>query len=167
VNLPQIVKEKLISLGAKTTDSFLVAVSGGADSTALLLAMQAALGRAGDLTVAHLDHGVRPGSGQDMERVLELCRELGVRSITDQLDSDELGAQYRIDGSLEAGMRSLRYRFLFETARKRGSRWIVTGHTKDDQAETVLFRVTRGMDCNSALLQDQGHQPHHGSFKLR
>jgi tRNA(Ile)-lysidine synthase len=149
VNLPQIVKEKLISLGAKTTDSFLVAVSGGADSTALLLAMQAALGRAGDLTVAHLDHGVRPGSGQDMERVLELCRELGVRSITDQLDSDELGAQYRIDGSLEAGMRSLRYRFLFETARKRGSRWIVTGHTKDDQAETVLFRVTRGMDWRS------------------
>ncbi len=149
MDLPQIVKEKLISLGAKTTDAYLLAVSGGADSTALLLAMQAALGRAGDLTVAHLDHGVRPGSGQDMERVLELCRELGVRSITDQLDSDELIARCRIDGSLEAGMRSLRYRFLFETARKRGSRWIVTGHTKDDQAETVLFRVTRGMDWRS------------------
>jgi tRNA(Ile)-lysidine synthase len=149
MDLSRIVKEKLISLGAGPEDAYLVAVSGGADSTALLLAMKAALGRAGDLTVAHLDHSVRPGSRQDLERVLELCGELGIRSITDQLDFDELDAQRRIDGSLEAGMRKLRYRFLFATARNVGSKWIVTGHTKDDQAETVLFRVTRGMDWRS------------------
>jgi tRNA(Ile)-lysidine synthase len=149
VNLPEIVKEKLLELGANTTDPFLVAVSGGADSTALLLAMQDALGRSGDLTVAHLDHGVRSGSGQDLERVVELCDTLGVGVITDQLDREELDAHRRKFGSLEAGMRSLRYRFLSKTAEKRGSKWIVTGHTADDQTETVLFRINRGMDWRS------------------
>ena len=149
MDLSRIVKKKLISLGAGPEDAYLVAVSGGADSTALLLAMQATLRRSEDLTVAHLDHGVRPGSRQDLERVVELCNKLEVRVITDQLDPEELDAQRRKFGSLEAGMRSLRYRFLFETAEKTGAKWIVTGHTADDQAETVLFRITREMDWRS------------------
>jgi len=149
MSLPEIVKKKLISLGADPEDAYLVAVSGGADSTALILAMQAALRRSEDLTVAHLDHGVRPGSKRDLERVVELCDKLGIRVITDQLDHEELDTHRRSCGSLEASMRLLRYRFLFETARQSGSKWIVTGHTADDQSETVLFRVTRGMDWRS------------------
>jgi len=149
MDLPKIVKMKLISLGAGPEDAYLVAVSGGVDSTALLLALQAALGETGDLTVAHLDHGVRSGSRQDLERVVELCSALGVRSVTGHLDPDELDAQRRSHGSLEASMRLLRYRFLFETAESTGSKWIVTGHTADDQAETVLFRVNRSMDWRS------------------
>ena len=146
MNLPKIVKEKLFQLGAGLEDTYLVAVSGGADSTALLLAMQTALGSTKNLTVAHLDHGTRPGSRQDMEKVAELCGESGVGFVTGQLDPDELETHRRNYGSLEAGMRSLRYRFLFETAKNSGSKWILTGHTADDQAETVLFRVTREMD---------------------
>jgi len=147
--LPYIVKEKLLSFGVKTTDSFLVAVSGGADSTALLLAMHKVFCEKGRLTVAHLDHGIRSGSGEDLDRVVELCSALGISSITGQLDLEELETWRSRFGSLEAGMRQLRYRFLTETARKSGSKWVVTGHTADDQAETVLFRVARGMDWRS------------------
>ena len=143
MSLPEIVKKKLISLGADLEDTYLVAVSGGADSTALLLAMQAAMRSTKNLTVAHLDHGMRPGSRQDLEKVVELCGKSGVGLVTGQLDPDELEAHRRSYGSLEAGMRFLRYRFFFETAKKAGSKWILTGHTADDQAETVLFRVTR------------------------
>ena len=149
MNLPKIVKEKLFQLGAGLEDTYLVAVSGGADSTALLLTMLATLGTTKDLTVAHLDHGIRPGSGQDLEKVIELCSKSGVGLVTGQLDPVELETHRRNYGSLEAGMRSLRYRFLFETAKKAGSRWILTGHTADDQAETVLFRATREMDWRS------------------
>ncbi|MDF1526601.1 MAG: tRNA lysidine(34) synthetase TilS [bacterium] len=149
MNLQKKVKEKLLQLGTGPEDTYLVAVSGGADSTALLLTMLAALGTARNLTVAHLDHGIRPGSRQDLEKVVELCSKSGVGLVTGQLDPVELEAHRRNYGSLEAGMRFLRYRFLFETAKKAGSKWILTGHTADDQAETVLFRATREMDWRS------------------
>jgi len=149
MSLPAILKKKLTSLGATLEDTFLVAVSGGADSTALLLALEAALGESGGLIVAHLDHGVRSGSEKDQEKVEELCRDMGVELVTGQLDPAELEVYRRSYGSLEAAMRLLRYRFLFETARKLGSKWILTGHTADDQAETILFRVTRDMDWRS------------------
>ena len=147
--LPDIVKESLLGHGAGIGDTFLVAVSGGADSTALLMAMQEVMGGAGNLTVAHLDHGVRPGSGKDLEKVLKLCRTFRVRAVSGRLDPADISAQRRLYGSLEAAMRKLRYSFLFETAEKTGSKWIVTGHTADDQAETILFRTVRGMNWRS------------------
>lgn len=149
MDLPDIVKEKLLDLGAEIGDPFLVAVSGGADSTALLLAMHDSLGLLGHLTAAHLDHGVRTGSGEDLKTVVELSRTLGVRVVTGRLDPNEIKVQRRLYGSLEAAMRKLRYCFLHEAAEKTGSKWIVTGHTADDQAETILFRVARGMDWRS------------------
>jgi len=149
MDLPAIVKEKLISLGAGPEDAYLVAVSGGADSTALLLAMKAAIGSEGDLIVAHLDHSVRQGSRRDLKKVVELCGKLGLVVVTGQLNPSELESYRRLYGSLEAGMRVLRYRFLLKTAEKKGVKWIVTGHTADDQAETVLFRITRRMDWRS------------------
>ena len=149
LSLPDIVRQRLLFLGAGTADTFLVAVSGGADSTALLMAMHDALGDSGHLTVAHLDHGVRPGSEKDVAMVQELSRTLGIGAVTGRLDPAEVSLQRRIYGSLEAALRKLRYRFLYETAEKTGSKWIVTGHTADDQAETVLFRITRGMDWRS------------------
>ena len=138
VNLPDIVREKLIYLGAEIGDPFLVAVSGGADSTALLMAMHDSLGVSGHLTVAHLDHGVRTRSGEDLKTVVELSRTMGLKVFTGKLDPHEIEVQRRLYGSLEAAMRKLRYRFLHEAAEKSGSKWIVTGHTADDQAETIL-----------------------------
>ena len=149
VNLPDIVREKLIYLGAEIGDPFLVAVSGGADSTALLMAMHDSLGVSGHLTVAHLDHGVRTRSGEDLKTVVELSRTMGLKVVTGKLDPHEIEVQRRLYGSLEAALRKLRYCFLHEAAEKTGSKWIVTGHTADDQAETILFRVARGMDWRS------------------
>jgi len=149
MNLPEIVKMNLLSLGARERDSFLVALSGGADSTALLLALQAAVDSSEHVTAAHLDHGVRPGSKRDRDQVIDLCRKLGINLVTGYIDPDELEFHRLRYGSLEAGMRQLRYRFLIRSAQDRGSDWILTGHTLDDQAETVLFRVGRGMDWRS------------------
>jgi tRNA(Ile)-lysidine synthase len=149
MSLPEIIKEKLIHLGARLDDPYLVAVSGGPDSTALLLASLAALGIQAKVTVAHLNHNVRPGSKLDQEKVAELCDRSEVALVTGRLDSEELNYHRRTCGSLEGAMRFLRYRFLFDTAAKVGSKWILTGHTADDQAETILFRMTRKMDWRS------------------
>ena len=149
MNLPGIVEKKLISLGADPEDAFLVAVSGGADSTALLLAMNTVIGKKENLKAAHLDHGVRPDSGIDLEAVLRLCNNLGISLLTERLKPEELEIHRRTNGSLEAAMRVLRYRFLHGAAEITASQWIVTGHTADDQSETVLFRAVRGMDWRS------------------
>jgi tRNA(Ile)-lysidine synthase len=149
MNLPDTVRNNLLACGASLDDPFLVAVSGGADSTALLLAMHAVLDRKGSITAAHLDHGVRADSAAEAGKVKDLCRGLGVDFIKDRLDASELDDARREYGSLEAGMRELRYRFLFSAAESSRSAWIVTGHTADDQSETVLFRVRRGMDWRS------------------
>lgn len=149
MNLADIVKKKLLFLGAETTDSFLVAVSGGGDSTALLLAMHAAFGDEKRLTAAHLDHAVRPDSRSDLIAVTKLCRTLNIDTVTERLDPDEIESKRHSQGSMEAAMRILRYRFLDRAARNSGSRWIVTGHTADDQSETILFRALRRMDWRS------------------
>ncbi len=146
---PGKIRENLEALGAVPGDSYLVALSGGADSTALLLAMLTGNGPVGKLSAAHVDHGARPGSDRDLDRVRRLCRDLRVPLIYGRLDPGELEAGRRRYGSLEAGMRKLRYAFLQEAALKEGFQWILTGHTGDDQAETVLFRAVRGMNWRS------------------
>jgi len=148
-DLEKILKKKLLSLGASTRDAFLVAVSGGADSTALLLIMKKVVGREGTLTAAHLDHGIRPGSREERRKVEQLCRRLGVGTIVDRIDPEELKARRLRCGSLEAAMRELRYTFLARALEQSGSQWILTGHTEDDQAETVFFRAIRAMDWRS------------------
>ena len=149
MNLPDIVDKKLHSLGARDTDSYLVAVSGGADSSALLLAIVEVLGTSERIIACHLDHGVRHGFEEDRQMVKDLCTNLGLKLVTGRINPDELAAcriRYR---SLEAGMRWLRYQFFKQTSRETGSKWILTGHTADDQAETILFRVIRKMDWRS------------------
>ncbi len=147
--LPDIVNDKLLSLGARASDSYLVAVSGGADSTALLLAIVEILGKSDRFTACHLDHGVRQESEVDRQMVTDLCRNLGVKLVTGRIDQDELVASRNRYRSLEAGMRLLRYQFFKRISRETGSRWVLTGHTADDQAETILFRVIRKMDWRS------------------
>ncbi len=124
--------------------SVLLAVSGGADSVALLLAMKALKNSGeGRLSVAHLNHQLRgPESEADQAFVVELCRELQVPCQTARADPDRLQS---VGGDgLEAAARRLRYEFLQQTAEKIGARYVVTAHTGDDQAETILHRVLRG-----------------------
>jgi tRNA(Ile)-lysidine synthase len=124
-------------------DRVLVAVSGGADSVALLHLLHA-LAPTFPLTVlaAHLDHGMRPESPQDAEFVRGLCAGLDVVLIEGRVDVPVLAAQRR--RGLEETAREARRQFLCEAAARQRCVAIALGHHRDDQAETVLFRLLRG-----------------------
>ncbi len=123
-----------------------LAVSGGADSVALLrvmVALKAANGGAGQLYVAHLNHGLRGEDGDaDAAWLAALCERLALPLITDKCDISSLAAEQG-DG-WEAAARTARYDFLRQTAERLGSRFVATAHTADDQVETVLQRIVRG-----------------------
>ena len=116
----------------------LVAVSGGADSVALLYAL-AALAPAWrlELHALHVDHGLRAESARDADFV----RGLGAR-LSVPVDVATVTVERR--GSLEAAARAARYAALAASADRVGAARIALGHTADDQAETVLMRVLRG-----------------------
>jgi tRNA(Ile)-lysidine synthase len=116
----------------------LVAVSGGADSVALLatlLDLNAELNL--DLQVVHVDHQLRPDSADDARFVEELGARLGVPVIVEGVDVPR-------GGSLEAAARSVRHAALEKLRRRRGAARIALGHTADDQAETLLMRILDG-----------------------
>lgn len=127
-------------------ERLVVAVSGGADSAALLLAVDELLkgGRlALEVTVAHLDHGLRvEGGREDARWVAVLADSLKVEVELGQARVKERVAVER--DNLEQAARRERYEFLAEVAAGCGARVVVTGHTMDDQAETVLLRLLRG-----------------------
>jgi tRNA(Ile)-lysidine synthase len=121
-----------------------LAVSGGPDSTALLHgAARIAPRRGWRLTVAHLDHSLRPSSAEDARTVAEAAAALGLPSELRRVDVASLAAaEHR---SAEDAGRQARYRFLEEVAGALGREALVaTAHTADDAAETVLLRLARG-----------------------
>ncbi len=113
-----------------------VAVSGGADSIALLRGLLA-FGR-GPLTVAHFHHQLRPEADADAAFVRDLAAAHALPIALGTADVRAAG------GNLEATARWLRYAWLHEVARDRGARWVATGHTANDNAETVLHHLARG-----------------------
>jgi tRNA(Ile)-lysidine synthase len=125
-----------------------VAVSGGADSTALLLALDELL-KAGRLDlrlrVAHLDHGLRGERGaEDALWVAELSRALGYEASAGRAELGGRDAGGARRDNLEQAARRARYEFLSRVARESGARAVLAAHTLDDQAETVLLRLLRG-----------------------
>ncbi|MGC4003532.1 MAG: tRNA lysidine(34) synthetase TilS [Pirellulales bacterium] len=123
-------------------ERLLVAVSGGADSVALLRLLMAN-GAAADRTiVAHLDHGLRNTSPDDAKFVGALAKAVGATFETTTADVRDR-AQRDGDG-LEAAARTMRYEWLTATAARYGARYVVTGHTADDRIETTLQRILRG-----------------------
>ena len=128
-----------------STETIVVAVSGGADSTALLLALhelKAASKLAVDICVAHLDHKLRKTSGTDARWVADLAAKLGYECVVGRAKVAEL-AQANND-NLEQAARRARYAFLERTAKRKSAQCVLTAHTMDDQAETVLLRLMRG-----------------------
>ncbi|HYM97939.1 MAG TPA: tRNA lysidine(34) synthetase TilS [Candidatus Sulfotelmatobacter sp.] len=113
----------------------LVAVSGGPDSTALLLAAhEAGL----DVVAAHYDHALRPGSELVGRQVETLCTELGVELVIERR-TDPMPA-----GSVQAGARSLRYAFLERASSARAAQMVLLAHTADDVVEGMVLHMLRG-----------------------
>jgi len=129
-----IAREQMLS----ARERVVVAVSGGPDSLCLLDCLHRLNY---PLRVAHLDHGLRPGSWRDAEFVLRLARQWGLPAIVERLTPDDW---LRRGLSLEEAGRQVRYAFLVRAAREWGATAIATGHTADDQAETILMHVLRG-----------------------
>ena len=126
-------------------ETIVVAVSGGADSTALLLALEElkTINKlAVDICVAHLDHRLRKSSGSDAKWVKDLATKLGYRSVIGRSKVAETA--HESGNNLEQTAREARYAFLERTAKKMSANYVLTAHTMDDQAETVLMRLMRG-----------------------
>src|SRR4029077_19466598 len=124
-------KSALIAL----EDRVLVAVSGGPDSTALLVALIEA---GHHVVAAHYDHALQPGSANAAGHVRDLCARLGVELIIERRER----AMPR--GSVQAGARGLRYEFLERARRQAGADVVAIAHNADDVVEGVVLHLLRG-----------------------
>ena len=115
----------------------LIALSGGGDSVALMHLLAETFGPT-RLHAAIVDHALRPGSNQDALHAQEIARALGIAADIATLTWPQ-GPQRS-----QARAREARYAALCAAAHSVGARVIATGHTRDDQAETVLLRAARG-----------------------
>lgn len=127
--------------------SLLVAVSGGADSVFLLRMMDAwhsDTNGPGKLVAVHINHGLRgSASDQDALFVQNLCNALNIPLEIVELAGSSTAPRSGGQG-LESCLRSQRYDVFQQLAAKHGARYVATGHTLDDQVETILFRILRG-----------------------
>lgn len=120
----------------------LVAVSGGSDSTALLVGLQAYI-KHFDIKTAivavTIDHGLRADSALEAAKVGDLCSTLGV---------EHMVAKWTPSGQstgIQAAAREARYALICKVAREIGAQCVLTGHTQDDQLETIAMRAARGL----------------------
>ena len=141
------IREQLLSTVRRTVDAYellpegvrvLAACSGGGDSVTLVhLLARLAADRRWEVYVGHVHHGLRSSADGDAAFVAELAGRLGLPCLTRRLRG--LGGP-----NGEARSRAARYAALAEMAREAGAQAVATGHTLDDQAETVLLRLLRG-----------------------
>ncbi len=138
-------RERLLPPKARVS----VAVSGGSDSVALLHVLLG-LARAGagyQLSVAHLNHLLRPGDAErDEAFVRRLAESLSLPYLSEARDVRAIARERRLN--LEAAARAVRYEFLEQAARRLGAQFVATGHTRDDQLETILWRLHRSDDLH-------------------
>jgi tRNA(Ile)-lysidine synthase len=138
----QLLREwRRLELPVKENATTLIGVSGGADSVALVLALDQLI-KAGKLRlrliIAHVDHRLRKTSGDDAKWVKQLAGYLGYPVAIERVD-----LRSRKD-NLEQAARRARYEMFTKWAQKRHAALVLTAHTVDDQAETILFNLLRG-----------------------
>jgi tRNA(Ile)-lysidine synthase len=125
----------------KTAPAVVLAVSGGPDSIALMwlaARWRRALRRGPDLFAVTIDHGLRSASAQEARDVKRLARGLALPHRTLRWTGAKPAT------GLPAAARDARYRLLAKAARAAGAAHVLTAHTRDDQAETLLMRMSRG-----------------------
>ena len=139
----------------------LVAVSGGPDSLCLL----DVLWRSGyPLVVAHLDHQLRPEAADEAEYVASLAKKMGLVFCLGREDVSTFSREQGL--SIEEAARILRYRFLFHQAHEHQAQAVVTGHTADDQVETVLMHLLRGSSLSGLRGMDYRSLPNPWSSEI-
>ena len=136
---------ELTACGCGPRDFVLVALSGGADSTALLRSLAVCQEEGGicGLFAAHLNHGIRGENANRDQRFCEaLCADLHIPFATETIDVPTI-AKAR-GQSLEQAAREVRYAFLERARESFHADFIATAHHRDDQAETLLLHLIRG-----------------------
>ena len=137
-------EEGLSTAGILPEHSIVCAVSGGFDSTALLLGCERLQDRYRSLTAAHYNHRTRgEEADQDEEFVRNLCVDAGIALHVGR-------SQHPVENLDEASARQQRYCFLAKTTDEVGADAILVAHTIEDQAETVLLRIVRGAGLRGA-----------------
>ncbi|MFH1593783.1 MAG: tRNA lysidine(34) synthetase TilS [Candidatus Omnitrophota bacterium] len=133
----------------KAGERVLVGVSGGPDSVCLLHVLSDLEEKLGiHLFVAHLDHGMRgKDSREDAKFVKDLADKMRVRSILGRISKSRADSKL----SPEENLRMSRYSFFARAAREVRAGVIVTAHTLDDQAETVLMRIIKGASLKGVV----------------
>ncbi|MFK3779454.1 tRNA lysidine(34) synthetase TilS [Agrobacterium sp. NPDC089420] len=125
----------------------LVAISGGSDSTGLLLALHQAMAEAGcgrlRLSAVTIDHALRVESAEEARQVAALCLDLGVPHVTRRWEGAKPAS------GLSDASRLARYRLIAEVADGIGADLVVTGHTIGDQRETVAMRAARNAGADN------------------
>lgn len=117
-------------------DRVIVGVSGGPDSLSLLLLLERMAKDLGiTLAVAHVDHGLRSGSGRDRDFVKKTAQRLGLEYFEKKL---------KVKPASEEAARFARLSFFQIAARSFRANKVALGHNRDDQAETLLMRLIRG-----------------------
>ena len=125
----------------KNASALVLAVSGGPDSTALMWLMarwRRSLSRGPRLFAVTIDHGLRPDARREAREVKRLARELQLPHRTMRWTGPKPNT------GVPAAARTARYRLLAAAAQSVGASHVVTAHTRDDQAETLLMRLLRG-----------------------
>ena len=136
---PEVLLERLDALEtiAGKPDRYVIALSGGLDSTVLAHALAVTRDRHGkSLLAIHVDHQLQPGSAQWTVYCRELADRLGIEFVAERVAVDPTG------GGLEAAAREARYAVLGRHIRS--GDWLLSAHHRDDQAETLLLNLMRG-----------------------
>lgn len=155
---------KVLFADLKSVKTLVLAVSGGPDSTALMwlaARWRKSLRKGPDLVAVTVDHGLRAEAKREARDVAKLAEQLGIAHRTLRWR----GAKPTT--GLPRAARDARYRLLAGAARKAGASHILTAHTRDDQAETVVMRLTRGSGIGGlAAMQRMSGVPGHDTVLL-
>jgi len=141
------INKYLSEAGLKRGTGVCAAFSGGPDSTALLFLLRE-IAEQSDfyLCAGYVEHGIRPFKERagELRAVQQICEKLGVALFSIYLPPGLVERTARKEGGIEAAARTLRYMYLKRVLQYTNSSYIATGHTRDDQLETIMMRFFQG-----------------------